>query len=510
MRQVLNVYLVKIKAVLGAVRASRINLLLIYLYLFGASIGSFGLGTGLGQSLRFINPVSFIDETSALISAFLAIAITLSFRGFTVFDYEESLFFTSTITPRAFIAATMLSDLTVFSIFLIPLFLTLWVFTTTLALPLTTSLSLLATATLLLASMVFIKQSLSILISIRKEPMLRFTLVFIIALLLLPAASFIDPCFPLRYKSLPYPSTFAAEVLLHILSQEAPPTISLLGFSLYLAFSTTLLIICSGRDVFRYARPIPFYSAFDTSMRTQTIKMKRSIRAFSKMGMKFTLDLKPSPISHFLIRKELIRMVRDGSLFFVTFLYVIVLIIGLASEKSPSAWILILAVYSLLIPTMLTVNWRIGEIDCLWTLLTSPLNLKIFFSSLLYAFIAVSTFIPAVTILILGILTRSNIVMPLFLAASASMIGSSANLFVMIHFLERRRRATSGVIVAWLSFLLSGILLAPAYAGIGLSLIFETSFFTDLLFGALILLYSYVIFRFLLERIEHKALNIEI
>ena len=279
---------------------------------------------------------------------------------------------------------------------------------------------------------------------------------------------------------------------------------------MYLAFSTTLLIICSGRDVFRYARPIPFYSAFDASMRTQTIKMKRSISAFSKMGMKFTLDLKPSPISHFLIRKELIRMVRDGSLFFVTFLYVIVLIIGLASEKSPSAWILILAVYSLLIPTMLTVNWRIGEIDCLWTLLTSPLNLKIFFSSLLYAFIAVSTFIPAVTILILGILTRSNIVMPLFLAASASMIGSSANLFVMIHFLERRRRATSGVIVAWLSFLLSGILLVPAYAGIGLSLIFEMSFFTDLLFGALILLYSYVIFRFLLERIEHKALNIEI
>ncbi|RLI11647.1 hypothetical protein DRO35_04680, partial [Candidatus Bathyarchaeota archaeon] len=99
MRQVLNVYLVKIKAVLGAVRASRINLLLMYLYLLGASIGSFSLGIGLSQSLRFINPIAFIDEASALISAFLAVAITLSFRGFTVFDYEESLFFTSTITP---------------------------------------------------------------------------------------------------------------------------------------------------------------------------------------------------------------------------------------------------------------------------------------------------------------------------------------------------------------------------------------------------------------------------
>ena len=262
--------------------------------------------------------------------------------------------------------------------------------------------------------------------------------------------------------------------------------------------------------MFRYARPIPFYSAFDASMRTQTIKMKRSISAFSRMGMKFTLDLKPSPISHFLIRKELIRMVRDGSLFFVTLLYAIILIIGLVGEKSPSAWILVLATYSLLISTMLIANWRIGEFDSLWTLLTSPLNLKIFFSSLLYAFIAVSTFIPAVTILILGTLTRLNIVMPLFLAASASMIGSSANLFVTIHFLERKRRATSGVIVAWLSFLLSGILLAPTYACMSLSLIFETSFFTDLLFGALILLYSYVIFRFLLERIEHKALSIEI
>jgi len=103
MGHLLNVYLAKVKIVLGAFKASKINLLLIFIYLLGVVSGGFGLGLAVTEDVRKGTVLSvYIDELSALISLGIAIAIIASFRGFIIFDYEESLFFTSTITPWVF------------------------------------------------------------------------------------------------------------------------------------------------------------------------------------------------------------------------------------------------------------------------------------------------------------------------------------------------------------------------------------------------------------------------
>ena len=159
---------------------------------------------------------------------------------------------------------------------------------------------------------------------------------------------------------------------------------------------------------------------------------------------------------------------------------------------------------------MLVTNWRVGELNSLWIPLTSGMNLKIFFSSLLYAFVLVSIPIPVGIIILLSFITHPNLILPLVLVVSASMIGSSINLFVMIHFLGKKRKATPGFMISWISILLSGLFLSPAYAYVALSFIFKFTPQIDLASGAGLIVYSYFIFRFFLKRLEHKVLRIEI
>jgi len=513
MGHLLNVYLAKVKIVLGAFKASKINLLLIFIYLLGVVSGGFGLGLAVTEDVRKGTVLSvYIDELSALISLGIAIAIIASFRGFIIFDYEESLFFTSTITPWVFLVASILSDLTIFSIFFSPFFVVLGVIAVSLHLPPMIVLLLFAVAILLILFLLFLKKAFSLLISIYTNSTIRSIFVVLIILLLLPAISLLYS-FPIRYSELPYPSTFIAAALLHLICGKQPSFISLLGaFSCFIV-SFMLLFFCSRRDIFRYAKSVPFFSPFDASIRAQTIKMGQNIRLFSKIGLKFALTLESESLFRFLIKKELIRMIRDGSLFAVFVFYIIVFVMSIATRSAGNSfpiWLFILAIYAFIVPAMLISNWRVGELSSLWIPLTSGVNLKVFFSSLSYALVLVSIPIPIGVIIILCLVTNSTPILPLVLVISASLIGSSVQLFVMIHFLGKKRKTAPGFMISWLSILLSGTFLSPSYVYVMLSLTFKFNPITDLASGIGLLVYSYLIFKFFLKKLERKILNIEI
>ena len=76
----LNIYHAKIKIVLGALKASRTNILLILVYLLGVISGCFGLGLALTEAIqKGAILYAYVDELSALISLGLAITILTSF-----------------------------------------------------------------------------------------------------------------------------------------------------------------------------------------------------------------------------------------------------------------------------------------------------------------------------------------------------------------------------------------------------------------------------------------------
>ena len=120
----LDLYKLKIKIFLGAIRSSKVSMFLVALYMAGIMPGSFGMAMVIVNLFREgIDLTSHLSYLSALISCAVALLLISTFRGYVVFKYEQSLIFTSPITPISFLVASMAADLTAFSVFLFPIFL---------------------------------------------------------------------------------------------------------------------------------------------------------------------------------------------------------------------------------------------------------------------------------------------------------------------------------------------------------------------------------------------------
>jgi hypothetical protein len=217
----------------------------------------------------------------------------------------------------------------------------------------------------------------------------------------------------------------------------------------YFLASSVLFIFSSKKNLFQVAKPVPFVSPFDTSMGMQTAKMEKNIRFFSRIGLRFALSLGSESLLRFLMKKELIRMIRDGSLFAVLLFYVIVSIMSVSANIGQAPfpiWLLILVIYSFIVPAMLLGTWRTAELDNLWIPLTSGVSPRTIVGSLLYDFTLIAFIVPAGTIIVLSLLGQINPLVPFVLVTSVSLIGCSATLFTMIHFLGKKRRATPSFI----------------------------------------------------------------
>lgn len=512
----LDLYKLKIKVLLGAIRSSKASIILVAFYLIGTIPGSLGGSITIIQAIKQgIDLTAYLDVLSAILSAFLAMVLLATLKGFVAFEYEQNLIFTSPMTPRLFLFASLLADITALSFFFFPLFLFFIVIAVMLQLTFVSSFLLFIALILFAFFLFFIKASFSILKSTRPSSQIRTITLGLIFALLLPALSLIGP-FPIKYSMLSYPSTLLAEVILTILSYEILSTQVVLHFvflCLYFLVSLVFFIRCSKENLFQFTRPVPLVSPFDTSMQMQTVKMGKNIQFFSRFSLQFTLGLDSGSLLRFLMKKELIRMVRDGSLFSVFLFYIIVSVMNVVSGRGEAPfpmWLLILATYSFIIPFMLISNWRIGELDTLWIPLTSGMDFKFLANSLLYDFTLITFIVPAGTIAILTFISQIDPLMPFVLVTSISLIGCSSNLYLMMHFLSKQRRATPSMMINWLSMLFSGLLISPTFAYIGLGSLFSFSFEINLLISFCLLAYSIIIFWLLSKRIGKKALQIEI
>jgi hypothetical protein len=512
----LDLYKLKVKVFLGAIRSTRASLLLVILYLVGTLPGSIGAGIGIVNTLKGgLDPLAYLDVLSAILSCFLAMVIFATLRGFVVFEYEQNLIFTSPVTPRLFLLVSSLADITALSFFLLPLGLFFGVIIVSLQLSFVSTLLMASSIFLFIFFLFFVKASFSILESTRSNSTVKAAIIILMFFLLLPAVNFVVP-FPIKYSSLPYPSTVLANTILNILSNEtllSQSVSSLFLVSCYFVASFAFFFFCSSENLFQHAKPVPFVSPFDTSMQMQTAKMGKNIQFFSRVGLRLTLGLNSASLLRFLMKKELIRMIRDGSLFTVFLFYIIVSImslVGQSSEIESPGWLFLLMTYSFIIPFLLLSNWRISELDTLWIPLTSGIELKFVIKSLLYDLTLIAFIVPAGTITVLTFISPIDPLGPLVLVTVVSMIGCSSNLYTMMHFLSKQRRATPALMINWLSIMLSGLLTSPAYIYIFLSMFLGFSLEMNLLLAVPVLFYSGVVFWLFSRKIEKKALRIEI
>jgi hypothetical protein len=453
----------------------------------------------------------YLNPLSALVSGIIAVILIITLRGYVVFDYEQSFIFTTNVSPRVFLITSILVDLSAYSIFIFPFYLFLGLIIVFLALPATFSIIFSSVFLLFILFLFFVKISFSILDSFRSDSMIKFFSFVLIIFLLLPGLNLVG-FFPLEYRAIPYPSTFLVQTLIDVLSGGLPSYQSIFGMTFYFVSSLLLFVFCSNKNLFQVARAIPFVSPFDTSMRMQTVKMGKNIKFFSRIGLRFSLRLKQESLVRFLMKKELVRMIRDSSLFVVLLFYAIVSVMSYVTQIEQVAfpiWMLILVIYSFIVPAILIGNWRVSELDNLWIPLTSGVNIDDIVNSLLYGFTLIACVIPMGTIAFLTFIGIDPLV-PLVLVLSVSLIGCSTNLFIMMFFLGKKRRVTAGVVVVWISTLLSGLLSSPVYVYAIYAQILGFSFILNIFFTSLLLVYSVSLFLFFKGEIQKKAINIEL
>jgi hypothetical protein len=213
------------------------------------------------------------------------------------------------------------------------------------------------------------------------------------------------------------------------------------------------------------------------------------------------------------MKKEFVRIVRDGSLFMVFMFYAVLMVINIASRPNETTfpmWIFLLAFYSFIVPAMLTSNWRMVELDNLWMPITSGLSFGVVAKAILYDFTLLAFAVPAVTTVLLTFINHADPIVPIVLIASASIIGSSANLYTMMSFLSRKRRATPALMINYAAMFLSGLLIAPTYIYAILTFFLGFDIVTKLVSAVPVLIYSAIVFRILSKQIEKETLNIEI
>ncbi|HDO20382.1 MAG TPA: hypothetical protein ENG81_02520 [Candidatus Bathyarchaeota archaeon] len=516
---ILEVYKFKVKAFFGALRASRASLALLLVYTLGFIPSVIGFSMSITNAVKQgnINLELYAELLVAIVSALILFVIMLALRGYAVFEYEQNFIFTSPIQPREFLMASMFADFTASLIFVNPVFIFYAIIVLSLGLKFHLALLMLLAILIFIFMLFFLKTSLSI-IKILYEGLLINSIILALAFIFLLPALRLLVDFPLKFSSLPYPSTFLAKILLDIIFNEEPQMSNFLGLIFYFSLVFLLFIFASGKNFFPLSKYIPFVSPFDTSMRMQTLKMKKSIKIFSRISLFFQLNLKSRSLLLFLMRKEIIRIMREGSLFAIILLYLIAALISISVRQASQPpqvssffpLTLLVGIYSLIVPLMLVSNWRSSEFENLWIPLTSGVDVRTVVRALLYDFILISSAIPALLILILSIFSNTNPISSLILIVSTSMIGCSVNLYVMINFIGKKRRGTPTLLIGWVSLSLSALLLAPTYLSIVLSVYLELGDLVAILLSAAMLIYSALIMRYFLRKMEKSVTNIEI
>ncbi len=509
---VIDLFKMKTKVLFGSLRASKTSLLLFLIYFLGMVPGTIGLSMSTVELLQSgVDLLAYVDTLAAIISGFMALALVSTYTGFKVFEYEQDFVLTSPITPRQYLLAGLLSDMVVLIFFfnMVPIFFI--IIAMRLALTTIPTLVMFLSFFFFVFFLGFLKYCLSIYASMHESTWLRIVTSAVIVVLLLPAVGLFAPL-SLKYSALPYPTTFLARCILEFLSNR-PPIYSFLGLGLYFIALLVIFLMSSRRNFFPFANPIPLMSPFDTSMRMQSIKIGQSMKTFSRIGLRMTLNPDSRSLLRFLMKKEFLRMVRDGSLFSTLLLYIILSFIVVFSSEmgAPTPiWLLILMIYSFIVPPMLISLWRVIEMDSLWIPLTSGMKLDNLVKALLYDLVIIAFVIPAAFIAALTFFNRMDPLMPLVLVFSVSMIGCSANLYVVTRFLGRKHRATPWMMINWASLLLTALLLTPTYIFSGLSLLLNLSLQLNAILSTFIIAYSILVFIYLSKATAKKALSIEI
>ncbi|HYT00844.1 MAG TPA: hypothetical protein VEO20_09290 [Thermoplasmata archaeon] len=382
---------------------------LLYLILIMIFIPSgYVFGTGLGISMRKMDPTQAVNLLATPLAALLSIGLLYSLgAGVTAHASEFDFFFTSNVRPREYLVADLLFQF--FSLFAaggLAAGVAALGIVVALGRPLVTAVPLFG---VLIVYAFFVLMTSQVLVVLRvkypKAPV-RVATVFLLILSILPAVAVGQPGFVVRYDTLPIPSTAFAALGLAIL--RATP-VSLVDIGTALAYAVGIALawaVLSTTYIFHGIRPTLSAGFGQVDLGSRMEMQRRMTAGLGRFTTRVRLRTERGGDTGLMTRLHLVRIWRDGSILFVLlFALIAILPAGLTpGEATSTAAITVTQTLTFLL-AILAMNWAFYERDNLWIVVTSSKGTGAYFRGLMLGFLAIGL---ATTAAFLGILAATR------------------------------------------------------------------------------------------------------
>jgi len=373
----------------------------------------FGVGMGIGTSLKGSSLDHAIDLLSTPLAGILSVALLYSLgAGVTAHASEFDFFMTARVKPREYLVSDLLFQFA--SLFgagglaaavaalgiAVGVGRPLWD-----AVPLV--LLLLAYAFLLL----FTIQVFVILRVKYPKAHLRAITGILLAVSLLPAVSLALPSFPLRFEGVPFPSsafgTLAADVLLGRPLDLVAASLA----AVYVIGLAAAWLALSNTYIFHGIRPSLSAGFGQVDMAARMDQQRRIMSGLGGLTTRVHMRADRGGDTSLMTRLHLLRIWRDGSILFVGIFALITLISGTVSTGAPGSQqaptpYLTTEIITLLM-AVLALNWSYYERENLWMVLMGRHAPGAYFRGLMASFAAIGFGVAAVLVVLLQIASPS-------------------------------------------------------------------------------------------------------
>ncbi|MGQ9468954.1 MAG: hypothetical protein ACUVTD_03900 [Nitrososphaerales archaeon] len=517
MGKIITVSTFKIKQYFGSLRSSKASLFIGILTFLGLNSIGFLFGIGLPDTPFWTQPDRLIDILSAFLSIFLALSLTLSLRGgVTAFQAELDFFFTSAIKPRQYILSDLIFQFVVLHVLFSPFIPFIIGLTFRLGKNFMIAFLIALVYEIYVVLTLLTLQSLGALNLVVPYKRTKILTGGIMIALLLPSLSFVN-FFPIKYFDLPYPSTFVARAMFHLLEQSTLELSNVYFLGIFVVLAFTFHYFISKKNLFYYIRPTVMLSFGESRPQAQAIRQRRAVETLGPLTTFLALDPMKGSLTNFLIKKHLIRMIRDGSLFlailFAMYGAVSVIISSFpldASTRATSGPLFMLTFYSALVPSILAISWNSYERENLWILLTSGGHIVEYFKSFFVALLIAALLLPLGLIIISLPFIGSSF---LWLILSAIAIASFSSAFAILTLIIIKMPKEGSISAGY--FFIIFLPMTGAYAGAlpFLTMLIIAPDYTiqlQLLLAMILISYLATVLIGLLKLIEKKVKSIKI
>ena len=349
-------------------------------------------GLGLGMAVRTLDAEEALAVLSAPLAAVLCVGLLYSLgAGVTAHPSEFDFFLTADVRPREY----LLADLAFQFVSLLAAVgmaagLAAVAMVHAVGRPIVAALPMFGILAAYSALVLLTSQVLVVLrVRYPKVPV-RLLTVLLFGFSLIPALGIVRPDFPIRFTSVPIPSTAFASLGLAILRDAPPSLVDLAIAAAYLIGVALVWWPLSNAYVFHGLKPTMSAGFGQMDLGSRMEMQRRMTAVLGRFTTHVGIRTDRGSDTGLMTRYHLVRIWRDGSIVFVIFFALIaVLPAAFGGMRTAGAGALTVTQTLTFLLGILAINWAFYERENLWTLVTTSKSPGAYFRGLMLSFAAI-------------------------------------------------------------------------------------------------------------------------